>query len=478
MRFGNIGALIPYYVHNSNINNAVRAVCERVFMVKSELGGFVEPTQPVEALFNANLEGFRRKLGRACGKVESISGKQFVASRIPRKRACYQSAGDSLKISDLKYRDYVWSFFLKAEKIWKEGAPPRGIYPRSARYNYELGKFIAPIEHRLYRGIDKVYGYSVVMKGKNAHEVAGCIRENWEEFNDPVALFLDVSRFDQRVGITALKWEHSVYNKMSGNNSKLQQLLSKQLINTGYAYYVDGKLKFHVEGQRGSGDMNTGCGNVLLMCALLFGYFDAMGVKVRVADNGDDAVVMVERSSIKRVEGSIQDWFGSMGFALKIDGKTDIFERISFCQAQPVYDGTQWVMCRDPHFVLDKDLGSVKRYDNEGEWRVLCNSMGTCGMSLAGNLPVFGAFYGMLQVGGKVRSLETGMEFLARGMDKKREVPSQEARYSFYLAFDITPDEQVCLEETYDSITLGWGTPGAVGIDIQENEIYPTLYLR
>jgi len=172
------------------------------------------------------------------------------------------------------------------------------------------------------------------------------------------------------------------------------------------------------------------------------------------------------------------DWFDNMGFELKLEGRTDEFEKISFCQAQPVYDGNQWVMCRDPHFVLDKDLVSVKRFDTEGEWRSLCTSIGMCGMALAGNLPVFGAFYGMMHVGGRVKNLESGMAHLSRGIETKRTTPTEEARASFYAAFDISPDEQIALENTYDSITLGWDQPRAEGIDIYNIESLSTLILR
>jgi hypothetical protein len=72
------------------------------------------------------------------------------------------------------------------------------------------------------------------------------------------------------------------------------------------------------------------------------------------------------------------------------------------------------------------------------------------------------------------RTLETGMDYLARGMYGGRREPTQLARFSFFKAFGITPDEQIGLETFYDSITPKYekGVPMNNIIEYAHQEIY------
>lgn len=51
----------------------------------------------------------------------------------------------------------------------------------------------------------------------------------------------------------------------------------------------------------------------------------------------------------------------------------------------------------------------------------------------------------------------SGMWYMAQGIRPSCMTP--EARYSFYLAFDIMPDEQVAFEDHYRSMTLQLRAP-------------------
>jgi hypothetical protein len=44
-------------------------------------------------------------------------------------------------------------------------------------------------------------------------------------------------------------------------------------------------------------------------------------------------------------------------------------------------------------------------------------------------------------------------------MTAKRAPPSDETRFSFYLAFGISPDRQVAIESVYDQLTLSYNEP-------------------
>lgn len=463
MRFANIGANHHFGVHNSNIDNAERAVSERVFNIKAECG-FVEPPVPRTGIFHERLSNFRSLLIGNMPPTSRIDENEFLEYYAGRKRVVYQKAADSLKIREVTREDSYLSSFVKAEKInfsKKPDAVPRLIQPRSPRYNVSIGCYIKPMEHDLYHAIDEVFGTPVVAKGKNALQRGKIIRDAWDSLVDPVAIFMDASRFDQHVSKQSLEYEHSIYLSLFDNDPELRRLLSWQLHNKGFIRAADGTLKYQVTGMRCSGDMNTALGNVLLMCALMHKYLNtAAKGGFRLINDGDDSVVMVERKYYNNVKQGCKKWFLEMGFTMKYEGETDVFEKIEFCQSQPVFTGVEWVMCRDPRIVLDKDLVSVRPVYDQRTWAKQLTAIAQCGLALAGNLPVFGSFYNTLHQGETVqRELLTGMDYLARGMTGHKTSVHQLSRLSFYNAFGITPDEQEALERYYDTIQLKYIKP-------------------
>jgi hypothetical protein len=452
--FVDAGTNVTYSVPNNSLNNLKRGLVERIFLVK----GMTEPPQPKPGIWESKLRKFRTKVLCHAPPTAEMSMDEFIDSRPSRKRRVYINARKDLMIKGVCREDAKLDTFIKAEKMNLSDKPdpvPRLINPRSPRYNIELGVFIKPAEHAIYYAIDSFMGARTVAKGRNAYERAQMLREAWESFDCPVALGVDASRFDQHVSKGALEYEHSFYLKLHQNNCRLRQLLGWQLHNRGYAKCKTGGIKFKVEGLRASGDMNTALGNVILMCAMLKGFCDEYKFKARIIDDGDDAVVIVEKYEEQRFYAYCKRYFRMFGFTLKYESSAYEFERIEFCQSQPIYDGERWVMCRDPRLVLAKDLICVRGFNSERQWRQLMGSVGLCGLALAGNLPIFWKFYHIFQPGG-TRELESGMDYLSRGMDVKTSEPTWEARVSFYNAFNISPDEQVAIESHYDAITSVW----------------------
>lgn len=445
---------------------------ERVFFVKKSKD-FVRPPQPRPGYFKYRLQKFRSSLLRGFVSTAPDTEEQFLSYYQGRKRVIYQAAVDSLFVSEVERKDAYMTSFVKAEKINFTAKPdpaPRLIQPRTPRYATRVGQYIKPIEHRLYDAIDRTFGAHVVAKGKNALARGALLREAWDSLHQPVAVFLDASRFDQHISKQALQWEHSVYLAAYQGDPFLQTLLSWQLENRGFIYCGDGSVKYSVEGCRASGDMNTSLGNVLIMCGLMYQFLREWGGPgARLVNDGDDCVVIVERRMLQTVTEMACPWFLNFGFTMKVEGHTDVFERIEFCGSQPVFTGEHWVMVRNPHTTLDKDLISVKPIRDQPTWKRQMTAIAQCGLALAGNIPVFCAFYDMLDQRVVVkRELETGMDYLARGMEGERRVPTPEARASFFMAFDITPDEQVALESFYDTVTPHYQECGAPGDTIQE----------
>jgi hypothetical protein len=210
-----------------------------------------------------------------------------------------------------------------------------------------------------------------------------------------------------------------------------------------------------------SGDINTGMGNCLLMSAMVLSYAESVGLKCRLANNGDDCALVVDKSDLAKVDG-ITGWFRDLGFDLKVEGFTDVFERIKFCQAQPVLTGSGWRMVRDIFTATSKDLVSLLGITSELEFNHWRRSIATCGLELTRGVPMWESFYQSLHPGvvrGGAAAVEhvydSGLGYMARGVQASEITP--DARVSFWRAFGITPDAQIAYELSPKQ--LSWSEP-------------------
>jgi len=84
-------------------------------------------------------------------------------------------------------------------------------------------------------------------------------------------------------------------------------------------------------------------------------------------------------------------------------------------------------------------------------------AVGECGLSLTSGIPVFQEMYKAYIRHGEKSDIKNsvgwqcGMTHMAKGLHPKEAPVSEDARYSFYVAFGVTPDEQEALEEYYRS---------------------------
>jgi hypothetical protein len=452
---------------NSNIVNLERGVMERVFYCKDNGRDFAPPTEPAHQLFRDRMTLFKARVKKNLPSTTPLTDEQFVDCYKGRKKATYQRAIESLRIKSVCRQDAMLTTFVKGERYDMEAKPdptPRVIQPRDPRYNVEVGRYLKPMEHPLYQAIDRVFGYTTVTKGMNMVQVAQLIRDHWDSFDDPVAVLADANRFDQHVHETALRWEHSVYLGAVSPNDRtvLGRLLSWQLVNIARARCGDGSLKYKVRGRRMSGDMNTAMGNVLIMTGLVWQYVRSRNVRIRLVNNGDDSVFIMERKDLHLFLDGLEAWFLEMGFSMAVSPPISDIMQVKFCQAHPIFDGVDWIMTRDPRVALAKDCHSLVAWDRPGTQRAWCAAVANSGKALAGNLPIYSSFYQHLLRGsdgakahGDHPGLECGMWFEARRMgDVARSFakPSAESRLSFWRAFGITPGEQACIERYYDGL--------------------------
>lgn len=463
-------------VYNNNVDTVERAFTERYFLCADGEGFRPAFTVSTRTYKDPDLVRFREMVMGHMPNLPVLSLDQVVESYHGPKKRVYQEARNSLYTDKLSARDSKLSSFVKFEKQDVTKAP-RVINPRSPRYNLTLGRFLKHAEHHFFRAINKAWGgrtRATVIKGFNADESARILHDKWSLFRRPVAIGLDASKFDMHVSVEALRYEHSFYHSLFPGNRLLRDLLKMQLHNSGVARVGDGTVKFSMPGTRSSGDLNTSLGNCIIMCALVWAYCESVGVKAELANNGDDCVLICERSDLERVQSGLGAWFRKRGFAMTVEPPVTEFEGIEFCQTHPVQLSTGWRMVRNLSAVLKKDPMCMLPIANAkamGKW---WGAVGVCGKILCSGVPVHEAFYQLFDRSGVTTQGVIDATFRNRSvLHHMRGVSEAQmdarARVSYYYAFGVLPDAQVEMERFFNRGKLEWADSVPLPRDIVFN---------
>nr|QNM36906.1 hypothetical protein [Forsythia suspensa tombusvirus] len=418
---------------------------------------FAAPLDVDKGLFTSRLAEFRDALIRNVRRPTMMSYEEVIATYSGRRRTIYENALKKLTQIGLSRSDAHSIAFVKMELVDPAKAP-RCIQPRKPEYNLALGRFIKAAEHLIYDGIRRTYGDGpTVMKGFNVSDIGRIARGKWRSFNDPVAVGLDATKFDMHVSVAALEWEHSVYLELFDHNPTLAKLLRWQVDNRGAGYCADGSLKYRVRGRRFSGDMNTGLGNCLLMCAMVYAYAKYRGVDVKLLNNGDDCVVLMERKEYEQFINGLDEWFRDMGFRMVAEAPVYELHQIEFCQMHPIEIGEECRMVRNIPATLRKDTLTVHPMTNRKHREKWCTAVGMGGLALTGGVPVMQDFYQMFQRIGCGRmskisddpTFATGLRLMSKGMREHYREPDPWTRVQVFEAWGISPDEQREIEDYY-----------------------------
>jgi hypothetical protein len=457
---------VNFNLYETNLTAIVRTIKERIFYVSDGKGGFVTPPKPEEKYVQQYCAKFIKEFNSRVVPTSPLTKDKFLGAYDGRRRAVYKKAFESLHGNPLVKNDSILKTFLKVEKTnftAKSDPVPRGIGPRNPRYHVSLGVYIKRIEHEIYNVVADIFGAKTIAKGLNAQDRGCLMLEHWKSFTDPVAVGLDASRFDQHVSKTMLKLEHAFYAKYFPGDRTLRRLLNWQLTNKGIARIKDAVVKFKVEGTRASGDMNTALGNCLIMCMNVYSYMLKINLATkdyRLINDGDDCVLFMERSTLKRLTTLSLD-FVKLGFNMKVEEHVDVFEKIVFCQAQPVLTPEGAILVRQINVSLAKDAMSIKPLDSPGVFKKWACAVGKGGLSLTGQIPILQDFYQSFirsSAGSKPLcndpTQETGLRLLSKGMKRYYGTIPTITRVSFWRAFDITPAKQEAIEAEYKKITI------------------------
>jgi hypothetical protein len=459
----------------------IRALNERVFNVQGKSG--LEPTpQPKSGVWR-QMDGAAKRLSdkvREFGKCCHLTCQEFIDQCPSNKRALYTSAAKQYTEHGWSDRDAKIKAFVKFEKLnftKKIDPAPRIIQPRSPVYNIALGRFTRKIEERMYKALASEWGEDseVVIKGVTVEEVASVLRKKWLKFKSPVAVGLDASRFDQHVSKPALKWEHSIYNRIFDCNPELRRLLEKQLKNEGYAYVDGHKVKYKACGTRASGDMNTSLGNCIIMCTLVREYLRGKGIVAEFINNGDDCLVIMEKSDLYKID-DLASWFLDFGFEMEVEEPVYVFEKCVFCQTQPVLVDKAndiYVMVRQPEAAFGKDALSLC-VSTELGYRQWSYQVGVGGSALYGDMPVFCELYKAYKRNGVESRVKNSLLVSDSGFMRMSSKPrirgefrgtiSDDTRVSFFKAFGYLPSVQIAMEKEISASNYSGLTDHVVNI--------------
>jgi hypothetical protein len=444
-------------VNNNDVDTALAAIVERLFFVKLNNGDYKRSLDVKHSVISKRMKKFYTSFTKRCFKALPVNHKQFCEMyKGPLKRR-YERACEELLHNDVTVKDSFVKFFVKFEKTNVSKAP-RVISPRDPKYNVELGKFLKPVEKRIYKTISKVFREdNVVLKGMNVTEIANELKKKFHGFSDPVAVGADAKKFDMHVDRGMLMYEHQFYKYIFNNDPELVKLLNWQLRTKANGYFQDGNIKFQMPGKRSSGDMNTGLGNCIIMCAMVWSFANERNFRVKLANNGDDCVLFLEKRDLHHLD-HFPRFCEEMGFRMEMEEPVYEFEQIEFCQMHPLYTDEGVTMCRNWKTALTKDTMCIKNLPLN-QIRNWFAAVGLCGLKTYGGLPILSTMYKkMISLSSDRMTALKDKDFhtwnsivFGRGMDRSDNVISTEARVSFYVAFGITPQEQIEMERVISS---------------------------
>jgi hypothetical protein len=251
---------------------------------------------------------------------------------------------------------------------------------------------------------------------------------------------------------------------MSNAHEVFAKLLGMQLVNTVFS---STGIKYKVRGRRMSGDMNTACGNCVLMLLMLIAYCRQLNLKRWDSlDDGDDCLLIVEACDVDRVLSTLAAEFLEFGMEMKVEAPVTSLHQVVFCQSSVVeYESERFKFVRDYRNVISKALCGLRHWQDARYRKKVLRAIGTCELVLNLSVPVLQAFSlaVLRNSGGLVDDLHYApdglkaravrdLKALGLGPGTLSARPIHECgRRSFELAFGLSPQDQITLERGLDA---------------------------
>lgn len=440
-----------YGLHEHTVDQELRTICNRHL--------FHTPEPELESVEWDILRKNVRKLARAIGRVGRTPTRVLLEGRAGRRRKRFfegavRYANNGVGYQDSRITEMQKLEFYEESKL--ETKEDRGIQYRSVQYNVALAQHLHQIEERLI-GLHHL-GYHPIAKGLTPAQRCHRLFDFADEFDDPVFLCMDHSRFDAHINSQLLQLEHSVYLWCRKNHPELRKLLRWQRRNVGVS---KGGIKYRIKAKRMSGDINTGLGNSLLNLSMILAWLEFIKVaKSRVMLDGDDSVVVMEWRDFSALpNSSVETFMLKLGMETEVEWTKDIW-RVEFCQSRPVIlptkdGGFHPVFVRNPMKVVTT-MGRTAESRDDRTLQLVMRSSALSELAVAPGAPVTNALAKrVMRYFGEGRIQRTTKQIYkeqAYGFNIEDvvidEVPEPDnlARHTFWLAWDIEPTLQEMME--------------------------------
>lgn len=395
----------------------------------------------------------------------------------PAKRERYQEGLDT----PLNIRKHAAvTAFVKQENVpFKTKDKPRLVQFRTPTFLAHMLAWYKPFEHAYVRGryLYNKYQKFTCAKSMDPIERMDTIKQCVADLENCHVVGLDGSAFDAHQGPNSLEaeWRFTVAAlKEAGFSpeivSKATKMGEAQKRNRVKAFVDDGFVKYTVNGNRMSGDLNTGTGNTVLQSSYIASFCKDLGIPEahwRMLVDGDDALLFVSGKYIHLVTAeSVDDGFRKYSQEIDLDRiepvTLDTLETIEFCQSRPVCVDGIWRLIRNPRKVYNgycatniwyREMRTAKRF-----WATVSRPE----LIYSVDVPVLDAMFKCLnRLSEDSRPLETvSRRYWLRNCERcQGRMPtgrgvSIDTRVSFERAFGMSLTDQLACEEEFDAWEL------------------------
>lgn len=390
------------------------------------------------------------------------------------KRARYLRAISHLRGHEVQKKHSKVKIFVKTELV--EPVPgklckPRMISFRSDEFLLENKSWADDLERHFYGQQGGIYNsiddLPECAKGHNMGKRANIIGRKVASLQNPRNVSLDGSAFDAHVHEETIRVVHKSYRKFlrkvgvhSKDISYISHLLKMEIVNQCVGNFPDGTLKYTVRGNRMSGDWETAFGNCLIMSAMVAAVMDVLNIPEscwRQYDDGDDCLLFVE-AEYQHLLVQLPELFKQLGMSIKVSEMVDAktLENIEFCQSRPVFNGSRYIMCRNPQKMWNSYFTSPRWFNSKEMQMSYHHSIGYADSLMYENMPVISQLaYEMysqtpaMRVNPQVLNqwrYDNGFMFKDYNIDISEPVVTPDARESFSKAWGISPTWQVHYE--------------------------------
>lgn len=464
----------PTVCYANTTSNVLKAMRTRVFIDAPDW-------EPPSSLAKTMDAAARRLAPQLEQEYDELRVEMELKKFPPAKRQLY---GEALKVRLELPKHAKISGFVKCENVpfkpttgGKIADKPRMIMARDPVFLAHALSAMKPIEHAFYHGrwLWNKHQKHTCAKSMNPIQRMRCLEGMVRELSNPVVIGLDGSAFDAHVTKGALKAEWKFYSMAARHAGfepttlkKIEDMGRAQLKNKVFVRTDDGTVKATVEGNRMSGDLNTGLGNSLLQS----GYIACMMKEFAVPErhyrflvDGDDSVVMVSGEYASRfTTESVTKMFAKFSQEVKVEYirpiTLDTMEAVCFCQCSPVRVDGEWRLLRSPYKVYNGYKMVNIWYRSKEEAARFFASVAQPELIMASGVPVHQEFFNLMhRLSGDAKPADhvsrrfwiRTCKSLGEHLRYSSEI-SNATRLSYQRAFGIGIAEQLLIE----SALAGW----------------------